>query len=87
MIQVIDDKAKNGRIDSKQKSNKYYEYCDQNGHTWKYCWEVQANVKKAKRLKEIDDRDDGPSDPFHSIGSEVQFLMMILKTLSEISLK
>ena len=31
-----DDKARNGRNDSKQKSNKHCEYCDQDGNTWKY---------------------------------------------------
>ena len=33
---------------------------------------MQDNVKKAKRLKEIDDRDDGPSDTFNSMISEDQ---------------
>ena len=36
----------------------------------KYCWEVQANAKKARRLKEMDDRDDDPSDTFNSTVSE-----------------
>ena len=45
-------------------------YCDQDGHTWKYCWEMQANAKKARRLKEMDDRDDDPSDTFNSMMSE-----------------
>ena len=31
---------------------------------------MQANVKIAKRLKEIDDRDDDPSDIFTSMVSE-----------------
>ena len=31
---------------------------------------MQANVKKAKRLKEIDDRYDDPSDTFNSKVSE-----------------
>ena len=37
---------------------------------WSYLeilWERQANGKNAKRLKEIDDRDDGPSDTFNSM--------------------
>ena len=33
------DRARNGRNDSRQKSNRYCEYCDQDGHTWNYCWE------------------------------------------------
>ena len=49
------DRARNGRNDS---------------HTWKYCWEMQANAKKARRLKEMDDRDDDPSDTFSSMASE-----------------
>ena len=64
------DRARNGRNDSRQKSNRHCEYCDQDGHTWKYCWEMQANAKKARRLKEMDDRDDDPSDTFNSMGSE-----------------
>ena len=64
------DRARNGRNDSKQKSNKHCEYCDQDGHTWKYCWEMQANAKKARRLEEMDDRDDDPSDTFNSMVSE-----------------
>ena len=62
--------ASNGRNDSRQKSNRHCEYCDQDGHTWKYCWEMQANAKKARRLKEMDDRDDDPSDTFNSMVSE-----------------
>ena len=31
---------------------------------------MQANVKKAKRLKEKDDRDDDPSDIFNYMVSE-----------------
>ena len=31
---------------------------------------MQANVKKTKRFKEIDDRDDGPSDTFNSVVNE-----------------
>ena len=38
---------------------------------WKYCCEMQANEKKGKRLKETDDRDDGPSDTFNSMLSKV----------------
>ena len=36
----------------------------------KYCWEMQANAKKARRLKEMDDRDDDPSDTFNCMVSE-----------------
>ena len=64
------DRARNGRNDSRQKSNMHCEYCNQDGHTWKYCWEMQANAKKARRLKEMDDRDDEPSDTFKSMVSE-----------------
>ena len=64
------DRARNGRNDSRQKSSRHCEYCDQDGHTWKYCWEMQANAKKARRLKEMDDRDDDPSDTFNSMVSE-----------------
>ena len=32
--------------------------------------EMQANAKKARRLKEMDDRDDDPSDTFNSMVSE-----------------
>ena len=46
------------------------EYCVKDGHTWKYCWETQANAKKARRLKVMDDRDDDPSDTFNSMVSE-----------------
>ena len=31
---------------------------------------MQANAKKARRLKEIDDRDDDQSDTFNSMVSE-----------------
>ena len=65
------DRARNGRYDSRQKSNRHCEYCDQDGHTWKYCWDMQANAKKARRLKEMDDRDDDPSDTFNSLVSDV----------------
>ena len=61
---------RNGRNDSRQKSNRHCEYCDQDSHTWKYCWEMQANAKKVRRLKEMDDRDDDPSDTFNSMVSE-----------------
>ena len=64
------DRARNGRNNSRQKSSRHCEYCDQDGHTWKYCWEMQANAKKARRLKEMDDRDDDPSDTFNSMVSE-----------------
>ena len=64
------DRARNGRNDSRQKSNRHCEYCDQDGHTWKYCWEMQANTKKASRLKEMNDRDDNPSDTFNSMVTE-----------------
>ena len=64
------DRSRNDRNDSKQKSNRYCECCDQGGHTWKYCWEMQANAKKARRLKEMDDRNDDPSDTFNSLVSE-----------------
>ena len=63
-------RARNGRNDSRQKSSRHCEYCDQGGHTWKYCWEMQANAKKARRLREMDDRDDDPSDTFNSMVSE-----------------
>ena len=42
----------------------------QDGHTWKHCWEMQVNAKKARRLKEIDYRDNDPSDTFNSMMSE-----------------
>ena len=64
------DRARNGRNDSRQKANRHCEYCDQDGQTWKYCWEMQANAKKARRFKEMDDRDDDPSDTFNSMVSE-----------------
>ena len=64
------DRTGNGRNDSKHKSNRHYEYCDQDGHTWKHCWEMQASAKKARRLKEMDDSDDDPSDTFNSMMSE-----------------
>ena len=48
---------------------------------------MQANVKKARRLKKIDDRDDDPSDTFNPMVSKDPILMMILMTLSELSLK
>ena len=64
------DRARNGRNDLTQKSNRHCEYCDQDGHTWKYCWEMQANAKNARRLKEMDDKDDDPSDTFNSLVSE-----------------
>ena len=46
------------------------EYHDQYGHTWKYCWDMQANVKKEKRLKEIDYKDGDPPDTFKSMVGE-----------------
>ena len=64
------DRARTGGNDSRQKSNRHCEYYDQDGHTWKYCWEMQANAKKVRRLKEMDDRDDDPSDTFNSMVSE-----------------
>ena len=64
------DRARNGRNGSRQKSSKHCEYCDQDGHAWKYCWDMQANAKKARRLKQMDDRDDDPSDTFNSTVSE-----------------
>ena len=51
------DRARNGRNDSKQKSNRHCEFCDQDGHTWKCCWEIHTNAMKARRLKEMDDRE------------------------------
>ena len=36
------------------------EYCEQDGHTWKYWCEMETNERKAKMLQEIDDRDDDP---------------------------
>ena len=47
-----------------RKSNKHCDYCDQDGQTWKYCWEMEANAKEARRLEEMDDRDDGPTRHF-----------------------
>ena len=47
--------------------------------------EIQSNVKKAKRLKGIDDRDGGPLDKFNSTISEDPVLMKIMMILSEIS--
>ena len=64
------DRARNGRNDSRQKSNRHCEYCAQDGHTWKYCWEMQANAKTPRRLKEMDDRYNDPSDTFNSMVSE-----------------
>ena len=64
------DRARNGRNDFRRKSSRHCEYCDQDGHTWKYCLEMQANAKKARRLKEMDDKDDDPSDTFNSMVSE-----------------
>ena len=64
------DRARNGRNDAKQKFNRHCEYCDESGHTWKYCWEMQANAKKDRRLREMDDRGDDPSDTFNSMVSE-----------------
>ena len=64
------DRARNGRNDSKQESNKHCEYCNQDGHTWKYCWEMQANAKKAKKLKDMDDRDGDSSDTCNSMVSQ-----------------
>ena len=52
------------------KSDKHCEYCDQDGHAWKYCWEMQANTKKARRLKGMDERDDAPSDTLNSMVSK-----------------
>ena len=66
----LNDRARNGRNDSKQKSNKHCEYCDQYGHTWKYCWDIQANAKKVRSIKEMDHRDDDPSDTFNSMVSK-----------------
>ena len=60
------DIARNGGNDSKQKSNRHCKYCDQDGHTWKYCWEMQANAEKPRRLKEMED----PSDTFNFMVSE-----------------
>ena len=40
------------------------------GHTWKYCWEMQANAKKARGLTEMNDRDDDPSNTFNCMVSE-----------------
>ena len=42
----------------------------QDGHTWKFCWELQSNTKKARRVKEMDDRDDDSSDTFNSMVSK-----------------
>ena len=66
------DRGKNGRNDSKQKSDRHHEYCDQDGHTWKYCWKIQANARKARRLKKMDDRDNDLPDTFNSLVSEDQ---------------
>ena len=40
--------------DCRQKFDKHCYYCDQDGHTWKYCWEMQALIKKAKRIRVLD---------------------------------
>ena len=64
------DRARNGRNESRQKSNRHCEYCDKEGHTWKYCWGIQANDKKVRRLNEMDDRDDDPSNTFKTMVSE-----------------
>ena len=64
------DRARNDRNDSIWKSNKHCEYCDQDGHTWKYCCVMQANAKKVRRFKKMDDRYDDPSDIFNSMGSK-----------------
>ena len=64
------DRARTGSNESKQKSNRHCEFGDQDGQTWKYCWEMKANAKKAKKLKEMDDREDDPSDTFNSMVSE-----------------
>ena len=64
------ERARNDRNDSRQKSNRHCEYCDQDGHTWKYCWEMQANARKTRRLKVMDDRDDDPPDISNSMVSE-----------------
>ena len=69
-VDRLNDRARNGRNDSRQKSNRHCEYCDQDEHTWKYCWGMQANAKKARRLKEMDDRDDDPSDALNSMMSK-----------------
>ena len=66
----LDNRTRNSRNEFKQKSNKHCIYCDQDGHTLKYCWEMQANVKKVKRLKEIDDSDDDSSDTFNYMVTE-----------------
>ena len=52
------------------KPKKHCEYCDQGGHIRKYCWAKQPNVKKAKRHKDIDDRDNGPPDTFNFMVSK-----------------
>ena len=80
------DRTRNGRIDSRQKSNRHCKYCDQDSHTWKYCWEMQANAVKARRLKEMGDRYDDLSDTFNSIVSEDPISDDAIMGISEISL-
>ena len=49
---------------------------------------MHTNVKKTKRLKEIDDRDDGLSDTFNSLVSKDQIsedLEEFIKIFSEIT--
>ena len=70
IIQVIDQIIEQEMVEMILDKNRNCGYCDQDGHTWKYCWEMQANAKKARRLKEMDDRDDDPSDTFNSMVSE-----------------
>ena len=67
---ISNDRARNDRNDSRQKPSRHCEHCDQDGHTLKYCWEMQVNAKEARRLKEMDDRDDDPSATFSSMVSE-----------------
>ena len=71
-IQVIDQMIEQEKVEMilNKKSNRHCDYCNQDGHTWKYCWKMQANAKKARRLKEMDDRDDDPTDTFNSMVSE-----------------
>ena len=44
-------KQENLRNDFKQNPIKHCGCCDQEGHTRKYCNEMQANVKKQKGLR------------------------------------
>ena len=65
--------------------NKHVGHCDQGGHTWKYCWGMQVNVRKGIWFKEMEDRDNGPLGIFTSTVQEIQFLMMSLMSIRNFS--